>query len=320
MATELKKFISAFSLSPPLRFSQLSGGANNRVYQLEFTDRDPIVLKCYFQHPQDLRQRLNAEFSFLEYGWNCGLQCIPQPIAFDASVNAALYSYVPGRTMQPSDLSDTCYDQAIEFFHLLNQPRLEKPNLLAASEACFTLQEHVQIVENRIQRLSQNQHLSLFVQTEMKSVWEEVKKKVLNDASSTEVERCISPSDFGFHNALLQKDGKLTFIDFEYAGWDDPAKTVCDFFCQPKISVPFHLFSSFSERFVSCFQQPQELIQRIGLLLPLYQVKWACIVLNRYSQVGEMRRNFAQSEEHAEEQFQKARYLLTKAKDMIWLT
>ena len=32
---------------------------------------------------------------------------------------------------------------------------------------------------------------------------------------------------------LAGRDGRLWFIDFEYAGWDDPAKTVCDFFCQP---------------------------------------------------------------------------------------
>ena len=37
--------------------------------------------------------------------------------------------------------------------------------------------------------------------------------------------RCLSPSDFGFHNALLEATGKLRFVDFEYAGWDDPAKT-----------------------------------------------------------------------------------------------
>jgi thiamine kinase-like enzyme len=320
MAADLKEFLSAFSLSSPVRFSQLSGGANNRVYKLELANRDPIILKCYFQHPHDLRQRLNSEFSFLDYGWNSGLQCIPQPISFDTSVNAALYSYIPGRTIQGSDLTDACYSQAVEFFHRLNQPFSKKPNLLNASEACFTLQEHVQLVENRILRLSQNEQLSLFINTELRPVWEEVKKKVLNFSQTDEIERCISPSDFGFHNALLQKDGHLAFIDFEYAGWDDPAKTVCDFFCQPKIPVPFHLFLPLSKRFVSCFEKGQEILQRIHLLLPLYQVKWSCIVLNKYLKAGEMRRIFAQSEEQTEEQFQKARNLLTKAKDMIWLT
>ena len=32
--------------------------------------------------------------------------------------------------------------------------------------------------------------------------------------------------------------GNVTFLDFEYAGRDDPAKLVSDFFCQPEIPVP----------------------------------------------------------------------------------
>ena len=40
---------------------------------------------------------------------------------------------------------------------------------------------------------------------------------------------CISPSDFGFHNALLKSNGDIKFIDFEYAGFDDPAKITSHF-------------------------------------------------------------------------------------------
>src|SRR5258708_29751946 len=40
---------------------------------------------------------------------------------------------------------------------------------------------------------------------------------------------------FGFHNALLRPSQELCFLDFEYAGHDDPAKMVGDFFSQPAI-------------------------------------------------------------------------------------
>ena len=59
---------------------------------------------------------------------------------------------------------------------------------------------------------------------------------------------CLSPSDFGFHNALLDDEGKLTFLDFEYAGRDDPAKLVSDFFCQPEVPVPLSLHAHFIDR------------------------------------------------------------------------
>ena len=42
--------------------------------------------------------------------------------------------------------------------------------------------------------------------------------------------RTLSPSDFGFHNALRTPAGTMVFLDFEYFGWDDPAKTGFGFF------------------------------------------------------------------------------------------
>ena len=41
--------------------------------------------------------------------------------------------------------------------------------------------------------------------------------------------RILSPSDFGLHNTISKKN-KLYFFDFEYFGWDDPIKLICDFF------------------------------------------------------------------------------------------
>ena len=43
---------------------------------------------------------------------------------------------------------------------------------------------------------------------------------------------------FLFKNNIIIKKGKIYFIDFEYSGWDDPAKLYCDFILQPKIQIP----------------------------------------------------------------------------------
>ena len=50
--------------------------------------------------------------------------------------------------------------------------------------------------------------------------------------------RTLSPSDFGFHNTLRRPDGELAFLDFEYFGWDDPAKTITDFLLHPGMQLP----------------------------------------------------------------------------------
>ena len=106
-----------------------------------------------------------------------------------------------------------------------------------------------------------------------------------------------SPSDFGFHNALFDPaDGRLRFIDFEYAGRDDPAKLVCDFFCQPEVPVPTEAFEGFVERVISGLALPDVHRARCRMLLDLYRVKWAVIILNHFTPLGSARRSFANVE------------------------
>jgi hypothetical protein len=103
-----------------------------------------------------------------------------------------------------------------------------------------------------------------------------------------EDERILSPSDFGFHNAL-EDGGTIRFFDFEYAGWDDPAKMVCDFFCQPRVPVPIAYWRDFTEG----AGLRADAIRRAELLLPAYRLKWCCILLNDFLPEGRARREFA---------------------------
>jgi hypothetical protein len=91
----------------------------------------------------------------------------------------------------------------------------------------------------------------------------------------------------------------LKFIDFEYAGWDDPAKTVCDFFCQPAVPVPREHFERFLAAVVSATGEAATR-GRAALLLPVYELKWCCIMLNEFLSVGDDRRSFARVDESHE--------------------
>ncbi len=108
-----------------------------------------------------------------------------------------------------------------------------------------------------------------------------------------EEDRCLSPSDFGFHNALRRPDGAVFFFDFEYAGRDDPAKMVGDFFSQPEVPVPDAYFDWFSAAVAREWDESSGLLARIKLLLPLYRLKWCCIILNIFLNVDAHRRLFA---------------------------
>jgi hypothetical protein len=86
----------------------------------------------------------------------------------------------------------------------------------------------------------------------------------------------VSPSDFGFHNAIRSPDG-VRFIDFEFSGWDDPTKAVADYVLQPRI--PIHLkLNPLMDRLPP--KQRKLVARRIETLGPILRLKWLCIILS----------------------------------------
>jgi len=297
-------FDGSFKLTP------LSGGANNRVFRVDgkFV---PLLLKVYFKHPGDLRDRAATEFAFADFAWERGLRCIPQPINCDRHGYMGLYRFLSGRRVSAAEMNDHLLHQAMVFYRALNEFR-DHPDagkLPEASEACFDLLSHIRCIEQRVERLQQVHPASAidrdahrFVSSALLPLWTGVAETFQRQASSSGIpldrkidqkDRRLSPSDFGFHNALLSDDGILFFYDFEYSGWDDPAKLVCDFFCQPAIPVPRHFFDSFRDAVVSGLTNPEEHSARVSMLLPVYQVKWISIMLNDFLPASDDRRRFA---------------------------
>jgi hypothetical protein len=113
------------------------------------------------------------------------------------------------------------------------------------------------------------------------------------DTPLAPAQRCVSPSDFGFHNALAEANGNIRFLDFEYAGWDDPAKTAGDFFAQLALPVPAEFFERFVAEIMQDFKDAERSSARARLLRPTYQIKWCCIALNVFLPVHLARRTFA---------------------------
>ncbi len=150
--------------------------------------------------------------------------------------------------------------------------------------------------------------------------WREVRRGVETVAGPDELARpvghILSPSDFGFHNAL-RTPGGLVFLDFEYAGLDDPAKTLCDFACQPAVPVPAPLLDSALEMLAEAAEPDPTrramLLRRVRMLLPVHHVKWCCIMLNDFKTTDDARRRFSlggDAESRRVLQLEKARHWL----------
>jgi hypothetical protein len=309
----------------------LQGGGNNRVFRVETTGTS-LLLKAYFRHPQDPRDRLGTEFAFSTFAWQHGVCALPQPLACDAERGLGLYEFVVGRRLLPHEVDKWSVQQALDFFAALNRVKYvpEAQALPTGSEACFTLAEHFECVERRLGRLQAlDDHSELgrtlrnFVDQELAPAWYAIRAAgaaaaaalgLAEDDRLDAAERCLSPSDFGFHNALWEPTGRLRFLDFEYAGWDDPAKTICDFFCQPAVPVPETCLARVLEAVTDPMVRPEWQQQRIRLLLPVYRLKWCCILLNDFLPSGGQRRSFARgaviAEEQKTRQLQKARQAL----------
>jgi hypothetical protein len=310
--------LAAIAVTDDFTLALLAGGANNRAFRLDVGEHS-FLLKAYFRHPDDPRDRLGAEFAFSRFAWDRGIRYIPQPLAADPIHALGLYAFVPGRAPQPDEVSVKAVDAAMDFFSALNRHRNhpEAAALPNGSESCFSLSEHLRTVERRVLRLDDIPPGDArdFVQRELRPLWAEVVTQTsgpgMDDTLSPQ-NRCLSPSDFGFHNAIISVEDALIFIDFEYAGWDDPAKLVCDFFCQPRVPVPMTHYDRVIKAVSAGFPAGDALRQRIDLLLPVYQIKWCCIMLNHLLPAGGARRRFAGGDVHLSAQIQ-----LEKAKAIV---
>ena len=97
-----------------------------------------------------------------------------------------------------------------------------------------------------------------------------------------ETEKMFCPSDFGFHNILADTHNqeRLFFLDFEYSGWDDPAKLLADFFHHVGQSVSWEYKWSLLEQFASHRKQDPNFIKRWETVIDLIGLEWVLIVLN----------------------------------------
>jgi len=274
------------------------------------------VVKSYFSSRQDPRDRLGAEWGFLTYAWNRGIRRIPQPLAFDRASGAALYQFIRGRKPAPAEIDGAAIDAAAEFILEVNRKPRDVKALGDASEACFSLRQHLSTVDRRVERLAALDPASpcraeaeRFIALRLRLAWTSIRERIAGetealgialDASLGGGEICLSPSDFGFHNSLIDETGRFTFIDFEYAGRDDPAKLICDFFCQPALPVPLAHYERFAGRIFEGLELSAPHPARCRSLLDAYRIKWVCIILNDFLPVGAARRAFADAGARAE--------------------
>lgn len=291
-----------------LNLERIGGGRNSQVYRLQCED-DSFALKCYFQTRLDQRNRLKTEFSSLQFLWRHGLRCIPQPLFLNAEMGFAIYEYIDGQKIAADAVSPADIDQLVRFLLALEPLKIQfdSQDLGPASEACFSIQSIFENLEKRLHRLmalpsegNAYEALHQFLQVDflpalkMLKGWSQARLPAAVFTSELPLAaRTLSPSDFGFHNALQRTPDNLIFLDLEYFGWDDPAKMISDFLLHPAMQLDHRLKQQFVQQMFVGLGKIDGLVRRVETVYPLFGLKWCLILLNEFVPTDLLRRAFA---------------------------
>ena len=221
---------------------------NSKVFKLTCKERSHIsyCLKIYkSKNKNDGRNRREAESNFLKYLSDCRIGNTPIMIHECDKENWNMMSWIEGKrahSLQKDDIQ-----KISKFIAESNPENYSFPStksITDASEAFKGAKANQLIVERRIKKvidmsnLDLSEDLSKWLFDTLLPSYRSISKK-FDDATRSckawrreEVRLILSQSDAGVHN-ILRTDSEIYFIDFEYAGFDDLARLVCNWVLNP---------------------------------------------------------------------------------------
>jgi len=306
---------------PQLELRPLPAGGNSQVRQILSSHNGELVVKKYLA---DGRQRLETEYAAISFLFAHGLP-VPRPCCVVAQYDYAVYQKLAGHRVDADEISSSLINQLLDFLRKLHALRAEAKGFPPAAEACLVPADVIAIIERRRGRFTSvdNPALQRFLHDCFDPLCEALcgqyrqRCGVDFQCRLPTFEKTLSPSDFGFHNTLLGEDGTLGFVDFEYFGWDDPAKLIADFLWHPAMELPVVLKRQFVSGCLNIYGPAcRERWQESHLL---HGLKWVLLLLNEFIAEDWQRRQFAgeqrQRDDRLQQQLAKAKRLLQRIEE-----
>jgi hypothetical protein len=295
MDAEAARSVAASILGAPVAgAAPAGGGGNSRLFRIDAASGAAYALKLYPPRSADPRDRLGAETGALRFLETQRIAEVPRLVGVDSARNCALLSWIAGDCPAPAEDADI--DAALGFLGKLHAARRSDaaralPN---ASEACLTVGELFLQVEQRFARLGEiaarNAALAALLRGSLRPALKRARVAIRGElaaigwtAETPVRETTLSPSDFGFHNALKSEHGRVVFLDFEYFGWDDPVKLVADTALHPRNELAGAPRARLIEGMTALYSAEDPFFRRrLALLTPLYGLRWCAILLNEF--------------------------------------
>jgi thiamine kinase-like enzyme len=266
------------------------GGANSRAFRLVDAQNRSYLAKLYLGFEGEDQERLKTEYESLKLRW------IPEPMFADYELRMGVFSFIEGRKFEPNEIDRENVLKAIHCLCELQNLQNKKSSwdIPAAKEACFSISEYIESLRQRVQHLQDvdNSELKAYLKGDIERVMDSLRDKTIRQSAKNGVRmtdvlsegmRILSPSDVGFHNILkADRDQSPVLIDFEYFGWDDPVKMICDFVLQPENPIPESIRSFFVSEFIKQFPTQVDLKARFPVVFPILSMRWCLIMLNAF--------------------------------------
>lgn len=222
---------------------EIGGGSNSRLFRLASDDGREVLAKLYYR---DGRRRLETEFAALSFLRSRGFADVPRVHFANEDLYYAVYSFEPGTTKRASDLTTAELTLIASFAADLHriapgEPGAEFPPAPAAS---FSIDACLRTIDARL-RAFRDFAGSPAAYPEVRAFCADVDvRRTVTDlvAATTAglgddvLQRTLPPrewrlttADLAPHNVLVRPDGTICVVDFEYFGWDDPARCVMGF-------------------------------------------------------------------------------------------
>ena len=207
---DIKKIITKLNFISINRVSIIKSGKNSKIYKID-VDKKKIILKSYFGKK---KLRIRKEFQFYKYLNEVNIRNIVTPITFDFSNNIAVLPFIRGNKIKK--INNKHIIQFANFINKINQKNIYSKKLGLAVEGVKNRKDYIKICQNRINQLTLvnkksaiKKEFHLFLKKKIIPKFKILKDKIdykkifyYSKYKLYKKDMIVSPSDFGFHNAI----------------------------------------------------------------------------------------------------------------------
>lgn len=281
---------------------QIYSGGNSNVYISKY-ENELIIVKKYSRMNRNWRIRIEREIQTMILLQKNSFNQAPRLIGYNIDEAIVICTYIDGIKMSNRNITEAICHQIDDTLRTLTYKSLICKNKIKFASNAFINPETFfskildrmhnteDILENTIldTKSREREKFTKF----MAVVREELVDSIKNYENSKDInmkaldfeQRIFSFSDVGSHNCILSQN-KLHYIDFEHAGWDDPAKAYCDWIMRPIEGLEIDFGRKLVSRLISDDVHGECKYYRIKNLIPIINIQWILIRTNYQQKIN----------------------------------